>query len=264
LNKEQHIRMLNQLMEGTQSFVATLTNDEDWMTNLQVSAGFHYPVRPQYSTLHLQLRVNSGSVCREDARGIEVSTLVRQLQMDTKCYARDDRVLTFQVTENVKVSLLAAAKRHQEEEYPKARMQGDDGDHSFTTSSHAADDAPQVWKQIGFDTFELGRCFGKEMETTIEEEEGEDEEGRLAEEEAKVKEKAEQEARSKMFMPPDRSPIAPPATPGGLAGGPFAAEGNVVQFAEPSAVPFAGLPVTQEDSTPLSQAAERDDPSDPR
>ena len=38
-----------------------------------------------------------------------------------------------------------------------------------------------------------------ELEQTIAEEEGEDEEGRLAEEEAKVKEKAEKEARSKLF-----------------------------------------------------------------
>ena len=47
LNKEQHIRMLNQLMEGTQSFVASLSGDDNWMTTWQVSAGFHYPVRPQ-------------------------------------------------------------------------------------------------------------------------------------------------------------------------------------------------------------------------
>jgi len=158
MNKEQHIRMLNQLMEGTQSFVAALMGDEDWASKLNVSAGFHYPVRPQYSTLYLQLRVNSGSVCREDARGIEVSTLVRQLQMDTRCYARDDRVLTYNVTENVKVSLLAAAKRYQEEEFPAARLLGDDAD--FLTVQ-PAEDTPQVWKQMGFDSFELGRCFGK-------------------------------------------------------------------------------------------------------
>ena len=182
------------------------------MTTWQVSAGFHYPVRPQYSTLHLQLRVNSGSVCREDARGIEVSTLVRQLQMDTRCYARDDRLLTYNVTENVKVSLLAAAKRHQEEEYgPAARNLGDDAvaPPDGRPSAPLPEDAQQVWKQVGVDVFELGRCFGKELELeqTIAEEEGEDEEGRLAEEEAKVKEKAEKEARSKLFMPPERSPV---------------------------------------------------------
>ena len=68
-----------------------------------------------------------GLARRDRSESPQVSTLVRQLQMDTRCYARDDRLLTYNVTENVKVSLLAAAKRHQEEEYgPAARNLGDD------------------------------------------------------------------------------------------------------------------------------------------
>jgi hypothetical protein len=83
------------------------------MAHASISAGFHYPVRTQYATLHMQVRVNSGSVCREDGRGIEVDRLVEVFKRDRSIFERDEETLRYQVTENVKVSLLAAAQEYE-------------------------------------------------------------------------------------------------------------------------------------------------------
>jgi hypothetical protein len=113
LHTREHTNMLNQLCEGVNRFLRTLF-DENFLSSAQISAGFHYPVRPQYSTLHMQLRVNSGSVCRDDGRGIDVHSLIECLQGDRLRYQRDSEPVRYQVTENIKVSLLAAAKKYTE------------------------------------------------------------------------------------------------------------------------------------------------------
>mmetsp|Transcript_120231 Transcript_120231/g.268726 ORF Transcript_120231/g.268726 Transcript_120231/m.268726 type:complete len:452 (-) Transcript_120231:62-1417(-) len=114
LHSREHVSMLSQLTEGTHRFLRSLF-DESFMAKAQISAGFHYPVRTQYATLHMQLRVNSGSVCREDGRGIEVHQLIENLKRDRKSYNRDSETLRYHVTENVKVSLLAAANEYEEQ-----------------------------------------------------------------------------------------------------------------------------------------------------
>jgi hypothetical protein len=106
--------MLTQLYEGMNRFLRTLF-DENFLASAQISAGFHYPVRTQYATLHMQVRVNSGSVCRDDGRGIDIHSLIENLQSDRFRYHRDDETLRYQVTENIKVSLLAAANEYAEE-----------------------------------------------------------------------------------------------------------------------------------------------------
>ncbi|CAK0797404.1 unnamed protein product [Prorocentrum cordatum] len=114
LYMKEHVTMLSQLQEGTQRFLRSLF-DENFMANAQISSGFHYPVRTQYATLHMQLRVNSGSVCREDGRGVEVSTLIDTLKQDRNTFERDSEPMRYHVTENVKVSLLAAANEYEEQ-----------------------------------------------------------------------------------------------------------------------------------------------------
>lgn len=114
LHTRDHVNMLSQLHEGTHRFLRSLF-DENFMAHAQISTGFHYPVRSQYATLHMQLRVNSGSVCREDGRGIEVSTLIDLLKRDPHTFERDRETLRYHVTENVKVSLLAAANEYEEQ-----------------------------------------------------------------------------------------------------------------------------------------------------
>eukprot|EP00927_Polykrikos_kofoidii_P049209 TRINITY_DN43304_c0_g1_i1.p1 TRINITY_DN43304_c0_g1~~TRINITY_DN43304_c0_g1_i1.p1 ORF type:complete len:1767 (-),score=274.93 TRINITY_DN43304_c0_g1_i1:68-5302(-) len=108
LHTREHVAMLSQLYDGTFRFLRSLF-DENFMTHAHISAGFHYPVRTQYATLHMQVRVNSGSVCRNDNRGMEVSTLIDNMKRDRKAYERDEETIKYHVTENVKVSLLAAA-----------------------------------------------------------------------------------------------------------------------------------------------------------
>jgi hypothetical protein len=122
LTTKDHLNMLTQLQEGTHRFLRSLF-DENFMSHAQISTGFHYPVRSQYATLHMQLRVNSGSVCREDGRGIEVGTLIEQMQKDRAVFERDAGTLRYHVTENVKVSLLAAANEYQEQHGPNAVRQ---------------------------------------------------------------------------------------------------------------------------------------------
>jgi hypothetical protein len=63
----------------------------------------------------MQVRVNSGSVCRDDGRGIEVAQLIENMKRDRVAYERDEQTLRYHVTENVKVSLLAAANEYEEQ-----------------------------------------------------------------------------------------------------------------------------------------------------
>eukprot|EP00931_Biecheleriopsis_adriatica_P041481 TRINITY_DN23702_c0_g2_i1.p1 TRINITY_DN23702_c0_g2~~TRINITY_DN23702_c0_g2_i1.p1 ORF type:complete len:1742 (+),score=437.49 TRINITY_DN23702_c0_g2_i1:785-5227(+) len=112
LHSKEHVNMLLQLREGTHRFLRSLF-DENFMAQATINAGFHYPVRTQYATLHMQVRVNSGSVCREDGRGIEVDKLIDIFKRDRTVFERDSETVRYQVTENVKVSLLAAAQEYE-------------------------------------------------------------------------------------------------------------------------------------------------------
>lgn len=114
LHTREHVNMLGQLVEGTRRFLRSLF-DENFMDHAFISAGFHYPVRTQYATLHMQLRVNAGNICGEDGRGIEVSTLIETLKRDRLTFERDSDTIKYYVTENVKVSLLAAASEYEEQ-----------------------------------------------------------------------------------------------------------------------------------------------------
>jgi len=114
LHSREHVNMLNQLCEGTHRFLRSLF-DENFMAHASISAGFHYPVRTQYATLHMQLRVNAGNICGEDGRGIETNTLIENLKADRHLYERDSEAIRYYVTENVKVSLLAAASEYEEQ-----------------------------------------------------------------------------------------------------------------------------------------------------
>jgi len=113
LHSREHVSMLSQLYEGMNRFLRSLF-DESFLATATISTGFHYPVRTQYSTLHMQVRVNSGSVCRDDGRGIDMHTLIDNLKRDRLAYERDEETLRYRVTENVKVSLLAAANEFAE------------------------------------------------------------------------------------------------------------------------------------------------------
>ena len=52
---------------------------------------------------------------REDGRGIEVNTLIEVMKRDHQVFHRDEDTQRYHVTENVKVSLLAAAKEYEEQ-----------------------------------------------------------------------------------------------------------------------------------------------------
>eukprot|EP00929_Paragymnodinium_shiwhaense_P046886 TRINITY_DN23838_c0_g1_i1.p1 TRINITY_DN23838_c0_g1~~TRINITY_DN23838_c0_g1_i1.p1 ORF type:complete len:1778 (-),score=399.41 TRINITY_DN23838_c0_g1_i1:81-5414(-) len=114
LASREHVSMISQMYEGTNRFLRSLFDDK-FLAESTVSAGFHYPVRSQYATLHMQVRVNSGSVCRSDGRGMEVTSLIEHLKRDRQVFERDEETLKYQVTENVKVSLLAAANEFEEQ-----------------------------------------------------------------------------------------------------------------------------------------------------
>jgi serine/threonine protein kinase len=79
------------------------------LEDIPISRGFHFPVRTQYSTLHMQIRVNSGNVVGADGRGILLENVAEQLQQDAEVFAADREALRFRVTENIKANLLAAA-----------------------------------------------------------------------------------------------------------------------------------------------------------
>merc|ERR1712032_707641 len=79
------------------------------LSSLPVSAGFHYPVRSQYSTLHLQLRVNSGNVCNlTECRGVDLLQLLSKLRTGPGSLQQDDELLHYQATANLRATLLAA------------------------------------------------------------------------------------------------------------------------------------------------------------
>eukprot|EP00439_Symbiodinium_sp_Y106_P037408 s51_g4.t1 len=81
LYTKDHVIMLQQLMEGTMRFLRSLF-DESFIKNWELNAGFHYPVRTQYATLHMHVRVNSGPFCREDGRGMDAQKLMEILRAD--------------------------------------------------------------------------------------------------------------------------------------------------------------------------------------
>merc|ERR1739848_207781 len=105
LHRPEHTAMLIQLQEGMHRFLRSLF-DESYLAEAHISAGFHYPVRTQYATLHMQVRINSGTVCGSDGRGIDLSNLSSTLQKDRHVFLRDEETIRYKVTENVKMSLL--------------------------------------------------------------------------------------------------------------------------------------------------------------
>ncbi|OLQ09230.1 hypothetical protein AK812_SmicGene7167 [Symbiodinium microadriaticum] len=148
LYTKDHVIMLQQLMEGTMRFLRSLF-DESFIKNWELNAGFHYPVRTQYATLHMHVRVNSGPFCREDGRGMDAQKLMEILRADRTIFERDDQTMKYQVTENAKVCLLAAAQEYE-----------------------AANDSPHPCHQISPNMFELGN----HAMPTIHDDEDEDEE----------------------------------------------------------------------------------------
>jgi len=169
LHSKEHLNMLLQLREGTYRFLRSLF-DENFMAHAQISAGFHYPVRTQYATMHMQVRVNSGSVCREDGRGIEVDKLIEVFKHDRSIFERDSETLRYQVTENVKVSLLAAAQEYEEQH-----------------------EGASPCRQLTPSTFELGAA----AMPTIQDNDGDEDE----ENEEKTDEKEEEEAETERQTP---------------------------------------------------------------
>eukprot|EP00441_Pelagodinium_beii_P041759 CAMPEP_0197628478 /NCGR_PEP_ID=MMETSP1338-20131121/6775_1 /TAXON_ID=43686 ORGANISM="Pelagodinium beii, Strain RCC1491" /NCGR_SAMPLE_ID=MMETSP1338 /ASSEMBLY_ACC=CAM_ASM_000754 /LENGTH=942 /DNA_ID=CAMNT_0043199459 /DNA_START=101 /DNA_END=2929 /DNA_ORIENTATION=- len=103
---EAHVRMLDGIVGGIKRYLERLFGDS--LTMAHVSAGFHYPVRPQYSTLHLQIRVNSGDVCPGEGRGVDFFRLLHRLRDDPQCFKRDDETLFYEATANLRMALLKA------------------------------------------------------------------------------------------------------------------------------------------------------------
>jgi len=110
MHKPEHITMLRQLRDGVHRFFRGVF-EESFLESAEISMGFHYPVRLQYSCLHMQIRINNGSVCREDGRGIEIQDLIDLLEKDPKIFHRDEVKTKFKVTENIKVSMFAACSQ---------------------------------------------------------------------------------------------------------------------------------------------------------
>merc|ERR1719221_73172 len=120
------LKMIEALTKGVGSYLGRLFGSE-LLPSQRISAGFHYPVRPQYSTLHLQLRVNSGNVCGgADDRGIDLFQLLARLRADPGDLSRDDETLEYQATKNLRTALLAAAamagQAHDEEEASRKQL----------------------------------------------------------------------------------------------------------------------------------------------
>jgi len=103
-----HIRMLNALTAGIKTYLERMFGD---LAAAHVSAGFHYPVRPQYSTLHLQIRVNAGDVCPGEGRGVDLFRLQNRLTSDPDCFKRDDERLFYEATANLRLALLKACDK---------------------------------------------------------------------------------------------------------------------------------------------------------
>ncbi|CAK0857674.1 unnamed protein product [Prorocentrum cordatum] len=78
LCRPAHLDMLEALVVGVGLFLERLLGAA--LPDARLSAGFHYPVRPQYSTLHLQLRINSGDARRPGAPPRAVSERLDALQ----------------------------------------------------------------------------------------------------------------------------------------------------------------------------------------
>jgi len=109
LTGQSHLQLLKQLVPGVKQFLEGLLGAQLGASHL--SAGFHYPVRPQYSTLHLQLRVNAGEVCGgTENRGIDLFNLVRLLKQNPEVLQKDEDTLYYEATSNLHATLLAAAK----------------------------------------------------------------------------------------------------------------------------------------------------------
>merc|ERR1719221_701146 len=92
------LAMIEALTKGVGSYLGRLFGSE-LLPSQRISAGFHYPVRPQYSTLHLQLRVNSGDVCGgSEKRGSDLFKLLARLQEDPEVLGRDDETLHYEAS----------------------------------------------------------------------------------------------------------------------------------------------------------------------
>jgi len=103
-----HVDMLDALVAGVGRFLERILGSA--LPSARLSAGFHYPVRPQYSTLHLQLRVNSGEVCKgKEGRGTDLFQLISQLRADTDAFNRDEDTLHYKAAVNLRATVLAAA-----------------------------------------------------------------------------------------------------------------------------------------------------------
>lgn len=104
--------MLQALVSSVRGFLESLVGET--LSSVPVSAGFHYPVRPQYSTLHLQLRVNAGDVCGgDDRRGFDLMKLINLLSQDPEVFQRDEEVLRYRATDNLRSTILSACKHGQ-------------------------------------------------------------------------------------------------------------------------------------------------------
>ncbi|CAJ1366405.1 unnamed protein product [Effrenium voratum] len=80
-------------------------------TILPLTSEWLRPVRPQYSTLHLQIRVNSGDVCPGEGRGVDLFRLQNRLKSDPECFKRDDETLFYEATANLRTALLKACDK---------------------------------------------------------------------------------------------------------------------------------------------------------
>jgi hypothetical protein len=107
---DESVRMLEALVAGIRSYIANVLG-EDMLPGAHISAGFHYPVRPQYSTLHLQCRVNSGDVCPGEGRGVDLFRLLCRLREDPQVLSRDDETLFYEATANLRTSILKASEQ---------------------------------------------------------------------------------------------------------------------------------------------------------
>lgn len=100
--------MLEATVSGIGKFLERLLGST--LPHARLKAGFHFPVRPQYSTLHLQLRVNSGDVCGgPENRGADLFHLLAQLRTNPDTFSLDSETLHYQATSNLREALLVAA-----------------------------------------------------------------------------------------------------------------------------------------------------------
>lgn len=117
-----HLQLLQDLVPGVKQFLEGLLGAQ--LGAVRLSSGFHYPVRPQYSTLHLQLRVNAGDVCGgAENRGIDLFKLVQLLKDNPEVLHEDRDTLYYEATSNLHTTLVAAAKagaRNVQEVGPKS------------------------------------------------------------------------------------------------------------------------------------------------